>query len=128
MAGFSDYLEHELLDHVYRNAAYAQPANVYIGLYTTAPTDAGGGVEVSGGSYSRQVVTFGAPAAGQVVNSVVVDFGSATADWGLVTHFGIFDLASAGNLLTWDSLSASKTIQNGDPVSIPLGDLTVTLD
>jgi len=128
MAGFSDYLENELLDHVFRNSAYSQPATVYVGLFTAAPSDAGGGTEVSGGGYVRKAVTFGAAAGGAISNSAEVDFGTTTGAWGTVTHFGIFDAESGGNLLAWDALTAEKTIGSGDPVSIPIGDLDVSLD
>jgi len=128
MAGFSDYLENELLDHVFRNSAYSQPAAVYVGLFTAAPSDSGGGTEVSGGGYVRKAVTFGAASGGAIANTAEVDFGTTSAAWGTVTHFGIFDAESAGNLLAWDALTAEKTIGSGDPVSIPVGDLDVSLD
>lgn len=128
MAGFSDFLEDELLDHVFRNATYTPPAAVYVALYTAAPTDAGGGTEVSGGSYARESATFGAASSGAISNSAIVDFGTTSAAWGTVTHFGIFDALTDGNLLAWDALTAEKTIGSGDPVSFPVGDLDVSLD
>lgn len=128
MAGFADFLENELLDHAFRNAAYTPATTVYVALYTAAPSDAGGGTEVSGGGYARVAVTFGAAASGSISNSAIVDFGTTTGAWGTVTHFGIFDAATAGNLLAWDELTAQKTIESGDPVSFPVGDLTVSLD
>lgn len=128
MAGKSDYLENALLDHVLRNTAYTSPTTVYVGLYTAAPTDAGGGTEVSGGGYAREAATFGAASGGSISNSAIVDFGTTTGAWGTVTHFGIFDAETAGNLLYWDALTAEKVIGNGDPVSFPIGDLTVTED
>lgn len=129
MAGFSDFLEDELLDHVFRNAAYTQPATVYAALFTAAPSDAGGGTECAGTDYAREAVTFGAASSGAIANSAEVDFGSTgAADWGELTHFGIYDASTAGNLLAWAALTASKTPGSGDPVKFPVGDLDVTLD
>lgn len=134
MAGsFSDFLENELLDHVLGNAAYTAPATVYIALYTAAPTDAGGGTEVSGGSYARLSVTnnatnWPAASAGAKDNGVALTFAAATASWGTVVAFGIFDAVSAGNMLLWADLTTSKTINNGDTAQFNANDLDVTLD
>lgn len=102
----SDFLELELLDHVLGNAAYAAPANIHVGLFTVAPTDAGGGTEVTGGSYARVSVTnnavnFPAASGGLKQNGTAITFPQATADWGTIVAFGLFDAASAGNLLYW---------------------------
>lgn len=134
MAGSkSDFLENELLDHVLGNAAYTAPATVYIALYTAAPTDAGGGTEVTGGSYARVAVTNNAtnwPAAsgGAKSNGTAVTFPTATANWGTVVAFGILDAASAGNLLYWADLTTSKAVNNGDTASFAVGDIDVTED
>jgi hypothetical protein len=102
----SDFLELELLDHVLGNAAYTAPANIHVALFTVAPTDAGGGTEVTGGSYARVQVTnnatnFPAAAAGLKQNGTAINFAQATADWGTVVAFGLFDAATSGNLLYW---------------------------
>lgn len=133
MAGFSDFLENELLDHVFGNAAYSAPATVYVALFTAAPNDAGGGTEVSGGSYARKAVTNNAtnwPAAsgGAKANGTDIVFVTATASWGTVTHFAIFDAATSGNMLGWGALAASKAIGNGDTAQFATGELDITLD
>jgi hypothetical protein len=129
MAGKSDFLENELLDHVLRNSAYTPPAAVYVGLYTAAPTDAGGGTEVSGNAYARQPITFGAASGGAVTNSADITFPTPTpSGWGTVTHFGIFDASTAGNLLYWGALAASQTINASNVVKILTGELDVTED
>lgn len=134
MAGsFSDFLELELLDHVFGNAAYSAPATLYVALFTATPSDAGGGTEVSGGSYARKDVTnnatnFPAAASGAKSNGTAITFVTATASWGVVTQFGIFDAVTAGNLLAWGDLTASKTVDSGDTVSFAIGDLDITLD
>jgi hypothetical protein len=131
MAGFSDYYESKVLDHMLRGTAFTPPATVYVALFTTAPTDAGGGTEVSGGGYARQSVTFGAPSGTnptQIANSADVNFPVATAAWGTVVAFGLFDASTAGNLLAWDNLTASKQIDVNDQAKFAAGDLKVTLD
>ena len=131
-AAFSDYLETELVDHVFRNAAiFAAPANVYVALFTSATTDAGGGTEVSGGSYAREAVgtTSGWTGSGGATdNAADVDFGTATANWGTVTHTAVMDAATAGNMLFHGALTASKTVNNGDSFKFAIGALDVSLD
>lgn len=127
-SAFSDYLEAALLNHVFRNTPMTSPTTVYLALYTAAPTDAGGGTEVSGGAYARQAITFGAPSGGAIQNSATVTFPTATANWGTVTHFGIFDAVSAGNLLDWDALTTSKAVDTDDTAEFAVGDITVSLD
>ena len=128
MAGFSDYYENKVIDHMLRNQAFTPPSTVYVGLYTAAPTDAGGGTEVSGGSYARQAVTLAAASAGATQNSADITFPTATADWGTIVAAGLFDAASAGNLLAWNNLTASKTVNNGDTFKISAGSLTISVD
>jgi hypothetical protein len=129
MAGKSDYLENKILDHVLRNTAYTSPTTVYVGLYTAAPTDAGGGTEVSGNGYAREAATFSVASGGATANSADITFDTPTGPgWGLVTHFGIFDALTTGNLLYWAALSASKTINAADVVKFLAGELDVTED
>ncbi len=128
MGALTGYLEAALLNHVFRNTAYASPATVYVGLFTAAPGETGGGTEVSGGAYARQAATFGAPSGGQVSNSADINFPVATANWGTITHIAIFDAVTAGNMLVYGALSASKIIQTGDQFIIKAGSLTVSLD
>ena len=127
MAEFSNYLENALINAVLRNTSYTSPTTVYVGLYTTDPTDADTGTEVSGGSYARTSVTFGAPSNGVSTNSADVTFPTATAGWGTVTHIGIHDASTAGNLLFHTPLDTSKTIDPGDIFKITSGNLSVTL-
>ena len=128
MAEFSNYLENAVIDAVLRNTSYTSPTTVYVGLFTTDPTDANSGTEVAGGSYSRTAVTFSAPSNGVTSNSADVEFPQATASWGSVTHIGLHDAASGGNLLFHTVLDTTKTIDSGDIFKIASGNLTVTLD
>ena len=127
MAEFSNYLENALINAVLRNTSYTSPTTVYVSLYTSDPTDADTGTEVSGGSYARTAVTFGAPSNGVSTNSADVTFPTATAGWGTVTHIGIHDASTAGNLLFHTPLDTSKTIDSGDIFKISSGNLSVTL-
>lgn len=127
MADFSDFLENELLDHVFRNSAYTSPAAVYLALYTTAPTDSGGGTEVSTGGYSRQAITFGAASGGAIANTSAVEFTASGANFGTIVAVGIFDASTSGNLLAWNEIT-SVIINDGDTLNFPIGDIDVTLD
>jgi hypothetical protein len=140
MAHLSDFLENRLLDHVFRDRQWTKPAAIYVALFTSSPSDAGGGTEVSGGSYARvqhgtwEATQGGTPAAasngtsGATQNSGTVVFPVPTANWGVVTHIGIFDAASGGNLLFHGPLAAPKTINNGDPApSFAPGALDITV-
>lgn len=137
MAGSkSDYLELEVLDHVLGGADYTRPATVYVALFTARGTDnqsdAGTNfTEVSGGSYVRKSVTnnatnFPAASAGVKSNGVAITFATASADWGTVIAFGIYDASTAGNLMYWADLTVSRVIVNGDTPSFAIGALTIT--
>lgn len=123
----SNYLENAMINAVLRNTTYTSPSTVYVGLHTADPTDAGTGTEVSGGSYARTSVTFGSPSNGVSTNSAAVEFPQATADWGTVSHIGIWDASSTGNLLFHTALDTSKAIATGDIFKIASGNLSVTL-
>lgn len=136
MAAKTNYLEAALLNAVLRNTSFTSPATVYVGLFTVAPTDAytsgaPTGTEVSGNAYARQAATFAAPSGTPrgVANSGTVTFPTATpSGWGTVTHMGIFDASSGGNLLYWEPLAASKTINAGDTANFAAGSLTISED
>ena len=127
MSEFSNFLEDALINATLRATTYTSPATVYVSLWTTDPTDAGSGTEVSGGSYARTAVTFGAPSNGATTNSAAVEFPQATASWGTVGWIGLNDAATSGNLLYHTALDASKTIDIGDIFKIATGNLSVTL-
>lgn len=123
----SNYLENALINATLRNTSYTSPAAVYIGLYTSDPTDANTGTEVSGGSYTRTAVTMGAPSNGVSTNTAAVEFPQASGSWGTVGWIGILDATSSGNLLYHTALDTSKTISSGDIFKIAIGGLSVTL-
>lgn len=123
----SNFLENALINATLRATTYTSPATVYVSLWTTDPTDAGSGTEVSGGSYARTSVTFGAPSNGVTTNSAAVEFPQATASWGTVAYFGINDASTGGNLLYHSPVTTSKTIDTGDIFKFASGAISVTL-
>lgn len=127
MSEMSNYLENALINATLRNTSYTSPATVYLALYTTDPTDADSGTEVSGNAYARQSITFGAPSNGVSTNSAAIEFPQATGAWGTVAYVGIRDASTAGNLLYHTPLDASKTIATGDVFRVAVGSLSVTL-
>ena len=127
MAGnLSNYLENKLIDHFLGTTSFTAPAAVYVGLYTVAPDDTGGGTQVTGGSYARQTATFTASASGATSNSANIDFAGMPA--ATVVSIVIFDASTAGNLLLWGTLTVNKTTDAGDTLRIATGDLDISID
>lgn len=131
MSAMSDYLENKLVDHIFRGISFTMPTDLYVALYTSGPSDSGGGTECSGGSYARAQLnpsysnwkgtngevanTPSAGTGGQTKNASVITFPTPSGNWGTVSHWGLFDAATSGNLLAHGSLTTSKTVNNGDP-------------
>lgn len=126
---FSNYLETEILDHVFGGAAYTAPATLYLALHTANPDEDGSGAEVStsGTAYARQTVAF-TTSGNTTSNTSAVEYSTATANFGTVTHVGVWDASTAGNLLAYAALTSSKTIETGDVFRVPAGDLDISLD
>jgi len=135
---FTNYLEDKVLKHVFGGAAYTAPATIYVGLYTAAPSDTGGGTEVSGGSYARQSAAFTVSGTNptEAANTAGVEFPTASANWGTITYMGVFDALTGGNLLAFAQLTdptdfltpLSKSINTGDVFRINSGNLKIRLD
>jgi hypothetical protein len=143
MSAMSDYLENKLIDHVFRGQTYSNPV-LYVGLLTGAPGEAGGGTEISAGSYARVKTAAGASQAltdwkstqndslastgtgGNTTNTNALTFPTPSATWGTVTHFGLYDADSGGNLLFYGTLTIAKTINQSDTVTFPAGSLSIT--
>jgi len=126
MAALSNFAENEMLDHMLGTGAYTAPSNVFLSLWTTDPTDAGSGNELSGSSYARQDINFSASSSGAAVSSGVVTFPTATGTWGTITHIGVHDAASSGNLLFHGALTASKVIATGDVFQVASTGISIT--
>lgn len=130
MAALSNYLENNIIDFVLRGQTFTPPSTLYVGLFTSAPSDTGGGTEVSGGSYARVslasslvnwagtqgagTTTASTGTSGTTSNNTVISFPAPTANWGTITYVGLFDASTSGNLIIYGALSASKTVNNGD--------------
>jgi hypothetical protein len=131
MGGFSDYWENKILDHIFGKGSYTAPT-IYVGLSTADPTDNGSGLaEPSGNGYVRTQTPasdWNAASNGSMDNSSDITFTQATGSWGTITHFALFDAASAGNMLAHGALSQSKTIGNSDTARFQAGDLDISLD
>ena len=127
----SDYLELELLKWCtgQTNTLGTAPTP-YLALFTVAPSDAGGGTEVTGGSYARisSAGKWAAPAAGSVTNNAICAFATATANWGTIVAAGLMDASTAGNLLRWATLASSRVIQTDDTFQFGVGKITFTED
>jgi hypothetical protein len=126
MGGLSRYLQRKILDHAFKTTPFTAPTHIYVALLTAS-------AECTGTGYAREICdvwTAASDADPSVVdNTGVIDFGTGNADWGTLTRFALYDDPTAGNLLgDITSLTAPKTINTGDPVSFPAGDLDVTLD
>ena len=134
MANMTDYLEGQLRAHMFRTASFTKPTILGIGLFTAAPSDAGGGTEVTGGAYARVNVppldanwTAASATDGVTDNAADITFPTPSANWGTITHFAVFDNTTGGNMLIWGPLTVSKTVNNGDPApKFVAGSLDIT--
>jgi len=124
---FSNFLETEILDHVFGAAAYTAPTTLYLALFTATPGETGGGTEVSGNGYVRKAVAF-TTSGNTTSNTSAVEYPTATGNFGTVTSVGVFDASTSGNLMAYAALSSSKTIETGDVFRVPAADLDITLD
>jgi hypothetical protein len=124
VANATTYLANALANHVLRGTAYTAPSNRRLALFTTATTDAGGGTEVTGGSYARQSVTFSAPSNGAVENTADVVFTNMPA--ATVTHWAIMDATTGGNMLLHGALNAPAVVSSGQDLPFVAGDIDIT--
>lgn len=145
MAALSNYMENKAIDYFFRGQAFPTISTLYFALFTTSPTDVGGGTEVSGGSYARVAVTasmgnfagtqgagtttVSTGSSGTTTNNVDILFPSPTANWGTVLAMAVFDAATGGNMLVWGPISPAKTINSGDmPPKFSAGQWSFQLD
>tara|TARA_R110000744_G_scaffold63233_4_gene130084 strand:- start:814 stop:1200 length:387 start_codon:yes stop_codon:yes gene_type:complete len=126
---FSNFLETEILDHVFGAAAYTAPGTMHLALFTSNPDEDASGTEVttSGTAYARQTVAF-TVSGNTASNTGAVEYPTATATFGTVSHVGVMDASTGGNLMAYAALTSSKTISTGDVFRVPAGDLDITLD
>ena len=129
MAALSDYAEKLILDYLMTSGSATRPTAWYVALYTSAPSDAGGGTELSGSGYARESAAFSAATSGTgtTSNSGAIVFTADGGDWGSVTHMGIHDAVSGGNLLWHGALAAAKTVLDGDSLEFAVGNIDLTV-
>jgi len=124
----SDYLKNHIINHMLRNQAFTPPSALYLALFTAAPTAAGGGTEVTGGSYARQAIVLTAPVtAGVTDNNADIVFPTPSANWGTITHGAVFDASTAGNMLLFGSLVQARTVATGSPFKVLDGEFDFSL-
>jgi len=124
---FSNTFETTVLTWAFSTSSATRPTAWHLALYTAAPNDTGGGTEVTGGAYARQSVAF-TISGNTASNTSALEYATATAPYGTVTHVGVFDAATSGNLIAYAALTTSKAIDTGDVLRVPAGDLDITLD
>lgn len=130
MSSFTDYTENLVLNWLFTNNSATRPTAWFVGLFTAAPSDTGGGTEVSGSGYARKAtgtITVSGTAT-TATNSAAIEFDPASGgNWGTITHAAIFDASTGGNMLAWAQLTTARTINNGDVFRVPASSLTITL-
>ena len=129
MSAASDYLEDALLDHVLGGTAYTQPGN-FLSLHTGSPADDDSGaneISTSATGYGRQTLSFATASGGSASTDATVTFAAAQANWGTISHIGVYDASTGGNLLFHGAVTTSKTIETGDTFQVSSGNLTITL-
>ena len=126
---FSNTFETHVLNYVFTATSVTRPTAWYVALFTSNPAEDASGTEVStsGTAYVRKTVAF-TVSGNLATNNAAIEFPTATASFGTVTHIGVFDASTSGNLIAYSALSASKAIATGDVFRIPTGDLDITLD
>ena len=130
MASFTDYTENLVLTYLFTTGSATRPTAWYVGLFTAAPSDTGGGTEVSGSAYARVVTgtISGSGTATTFTNAAAIEFAAASGgNWGTIGWAGIFTASTGGTLLAWAPLTTSKAINDGDIFRIPASSLTITL-
>jgi hypothetical protein len=131
MSSFTDYTENLVLNWLFTTNSATRPTAWYIGLFTAAPSDAGGGTEVTGNGYAR-VATGTMSVSGtsptSCTNDAAIEFAAASGgNWGTITHIAVMTASTSGTMLGWAALTTSRTINDGDILRIPAGDLDITL-
>jgi hypothetical protein len=127
VSSFTTYLSNRVLDHVTGKASFTMPT-VYVALFTTNPTDAGGGTEAAYTGYARvttSAATWANAASNATSNAAAIAFPACTAGSSAVTGFGAYDAASGGNLLWYGTCSLA--VSTGVTPEFPIGELDVSL-
>jgi hypothetical protein len=131
MSSFTDHTENLVLTWLLTSGTATRPTAWYVGLITAAPSDTGGGTEVTGNAYARVAtgtMTISGTSPTNATNAAAIEFAAASGgNWGSIGWAAIFDAETSGNMIAWAALSTARTINDGDVLRIPAGDLDVTL-
>jgi hypothetical protein len=129
MAQLSDFAEKLLLDWMMTTGTATRPTTWFLALYTAAPSDSGGGTEVTGNGYARQSLSFAAAAtpAGTTSNTNAVEFTASGGSWGTITHVAIHTASTGGNMLWHGPMATSRTIGDGEKLNFAVGAVALTL-
>ena len=129
MSALSDHAENLILNFLMTSGTATRTTAWYVALYTVAPSDAGGGTEVSGNGYSRQTVAWDTATGtgGTTDNTGAVSFTATGGNFGTIVAIGIHDASSGGNLLWHGALSANKTVNDGDTLEFAAGAIDLTI-
>jgi hypothetical protein len=122
----SNYTENLALKWLLTTDSATRPSAWYVALFTSDPTDAGSGTEVSGTNYARTAVTF-TVTDDTATNSGAVTFNAAGSNWGTVSHIGVYNASTSGNLLFHGAVTTAKAIDSGDTFTISTSNLSITL-
>jgi hypothetical protein len=122
----SNYLANAMINATVRNTAYSSPANVWVGLYSTAPTASTAGTELSGNGYSRQNVTFSAPSGGVANSNVSVTFSATGNAWQPAVATAILDKSTAGNILWFSTITTQVVLASGN-ITLTSGNITLSV-
>ena len=123
----SNTFETRTLQWLFSTASVTRPTVWYVGLFTSNPGEASGGTEVSGGNYAREVITF-TISDDLATNDAAIEFNVPSADWGTISHVAVFDALTGGNQIAYAALATARTINNGDVIRFPAGDLDITIN
>lgn len=118
-ATFSDTIGNNMLGVIIGAASH-------VSLHTADPGTTGAH-EVATGGYARKPVSLAASAAQQIENDIEAVFGAATADWGTVAYYGLWDAASGGNFIAGGALDTPAPIGIGDTATILVGGIELSL-
>lgn len=125
----STYLANKWLDHMLKVATYTAPTVTYVGLSTANPGDSAGALaEPSTGGYARQQETDWDVTGNAASNATELTFAASGGSFGTVTHSGIFDASTVGNMLFYGALDTSYAVADGESVVFAIGALDVTVD
>ena len=131
MSSFTDHTESLVLTWLLTNGTATRPTAWFVGLFTAAPSDTGGGTEVTGNAYARVAtgtMSISGTSPTTATNAAAIEFAAASGgNWGAIGWAAIFDASTSGNMIAWAALSTARTINDGDVLRIPAGDLDVTL-